>query len=171
MHWSRRGRGVKKNNTPGKRIKKQPRYHPYRSTLEKKVAGILSDKFDYEPKEVKCSYTIPHTYCPDFVHPDAQAVMIEVKGYFRLSSEASKYVHIKKDNPEKELIFIFSNPDKKAHPNCRPRKDGTVLTLREWATKEGFLFYSVNNLPTQVTSGKMTNSWIKEERKRFGYEA
>jgi hypothetical protein len=139
--------------------------------LEKKVAGALHDSFKYEPTDCKVEYTVPHKYCPDFVHPDAPFVLFEVKGYFRLSSEASKYVHVKRDNPDVELIFLFSNPDKKAHPNCRPRRDGTVLTLREWATKEGFLFYRVDELPPEISDGRITEKWVNTERKRFGYEA
>jgi hypothetical protein len=115
-------------------------------------------------------YTVSHVYCPDFVHPDLPHVIFEVKGFFRQSSEASKYVHVKKANPDKELIFIFSNCDKKAHPNCRPRKDGTVLTLREWATKEGFLFYNEKALPTEIIQGEINEEWIKSERGRFGYD-
>lgn len=165
MHWSRRGRG-KAGVKKGKR--KAPRYAPYRSALEKRIAGKIDKKFVYEPKGMQVEYTIPHKYKPDFVHPTSPDVLIEVKGYFRTSAEATKYVAIKRDNPNLELIFLFNNSFKKAHPNCRPRKDGSILTLREWCQNHGFLFYDEKEIPKQILDGKMTPSWIKKERKKRG---
>lgn len=162
MHWQKRIKGPKKG-----KVKK---YAPFRSALEKRIAGKIHEDFSYEPKSGKVEYVIPHVYCPDFVHPDAPDVMIEVKGYFRDSKEAKKYVHIKKDNPWKELIFIFYNVDKKCHSNCRPRKDGSVLTIREWLEKHKFLYYLERELPNEITNGCITPEWITQERERFGYE-
>jgi hypothetical protein len=134
--------------------------------LEKRVAALLSGEYEYEPKHAIRQYTVAHKYNPDFVHPDSAEVLLEVKGYFRTSSEASKYVHIKRDNPDTEIIFIFSNANKKCHPNCRPRKDGTVLSLHEWCTKNGFLYYTEKNLPKEIKEGRITQKWIKAEKIR-----
>lgn len=160
--WNRRNRGPRKP--------KVKRYAPYRSALEKRIAKALGDEYKYEDRGAKVNYVIPHVYNPDFVHPDAPNVLIEVKGYFRDSKEAKKYVHIKKDNPDKELIFIFYNVDKKCHGNCRPRKDGSVLTIREWLEKHKFLYYLERDLPPEIVFGNATPEWIASERKRFGYE-
>jgi hypothetical protein len=162
MHWSRRGRGVKKNGANVR--KKKPSYAPFRSAFEKRVSKKLADSYLYEPAGIRLDYTISHRYQPDFVHPKSEGILLEVKGYFRDASEARKYVAVKRDNPDIELIFIFNNPDKKAHPNCRPRKDGTVMTLHEWCMKEGFLYYHERELPDEILEGRMNWSWIQRER-------
>jgi hypothetical protein len=165
-HFGRKGRyGTTKKASK----RKAPKYAPYKSSLEKKVAQLLHKDYRYEPKGTHIEYLVPHKYNPDFVHSNAPFVLLEVKGYFRLSSEAAKYVHAKRANPDVEIIFLFSNPFKKAHPNCRPRRDGSVLTLHEWAIKEGFLYYHVDKLPEEIVMGTMTEEWIKLERERFGY--
>jgi hypothetical protein len=150
--------------------RKKPKYHPYRSALEKRIAQKIHKSFSYEPKGSKVDYIIPHKYNPDFVHPDALNILIEVKGYFRDSKEAKKYVHIKKDNPDKELVFIFYNVDKKCHGNCRPRTDGSVLTIREWLTKHQFLWYLEKELPEEIINGTINDEWIAQQREEFGYE-
>jgi len=167
MHWTRRGRGAKKN-TANVRKKRTPSYAPFRSAFEKRVSKKLDDTYVYEPKGITMHYTIAHRYNPDFVHPSCPEILLEVKGYFRDASEARKYVSVKKDNPGIELIFIFNNPDKKAHPNCRPRNDGTVMTLHEWCMKEGFLYYHERELPAEIIDGKYDMSWVNHERKKRG---
>jgi hypothetical protein len=149
--------------------RKKPAYFPFRSALEKRIANKIDRDYNYEPKESKVEYTVPHKYTPDFVHPNYPKVYLEVKGYFRTSAEAGKYVSIKRDNPDIEIVFIFNNPFKKAHPNCRPRKDGSLLTLDEWCTKHEFLYYSEKELPLEILKGSVTKRWIKKERKARGY--
>jgi hypothetical protein len=113
---------------------------------------------------------VPHKYTPDFVLPSIPKVLLEVKGYFRTSAEAAKYVHVKRCNPQLEIIFIFGNVNKKAHPNCRPRKDGTVLTLWEWCRNNEFLYYEEKHLPPEIVKGTISWKWIKKEREKKGYE-
>jgi hypothetical protein len=153
-----------------KRTKSKPKsFHPYRSGLEKRIASVLLNAYEYEPKEDKVEYTVPHKYLPDFVCKSDRNILIEVKGYFRYGSqEMSKYVAIKKDNPEKELVFIFSDPTKKAHSGCRVRKDGTLMTMAEWATKQGFLFYGSKEIPRVLAEGKASIEWILKEKERRG---
>ena len=134
------------------------------------MAALLSDEYTYEPKWGKLPYTVPHVYNPDFIHPDADFAIIEVKGYFRSSSEAAKYVHVKAANKDKEIIFLFFNVNKKCHPNCRPRKDGTVLTIYEWCIKHEFLFYEEKDIPKTLLDGKVTREWIASERRRYNYD-
>ena len=169
MQWSRRGRGSRRTARANK-PRKKPRFHPYRSALEKRMAALLSDEYTYEPKYGKLKYNVSHVYNPDFVHPDALDIIIEVKGYFRTSAEAAKYVHVKSNNPDKEVIFLFFNANKKCHPNCRPRKDGTVMTIYEWCIKHEFLFYEEKAIPKTLLEGKTSPAWIALERKRFGYD-
>lgn len=98
----------------------------------------------------KIPYTIPKEYTTDFIHPDEPKTLIEVKGRFRDRSEASKYIHFRKSNPEYNIVFIFANPGLKM-PGARPRKDGTKQSHAEWADKNGFIWYSALNVPTRYS--------------------
>ena len=151
----------------GKGRRKVKSFVPYRSGLEKRVA-VLLHTYHYEPKSGKVEYMVPHRYTPDFVHPDNPDILIEVKGYFRTSSESRKYICVKRDNPHKELIFLFQDPYKRATPNCRPRKDGSVMTLAEWANKYGFLFYSVLDIPAELARGDIDMAWIRKQKEERG---
>lgn len=95
---------------------------------------------DYEYHTDRIPYTVEHMYEPDFVVGD---VIIEAKGRFRETSEASKYVHVRTHLPEgKELIFLFYKADNPM-PGARPRKSkgGTKFTHGEWGTKSGFKWF------------------------------
>jgi hypothetical protein len=150
-----------------KKLKKKPSFHPFRSGLEKRVAMELVG-YAYEPKESIVEYQVPHKYHPDFVHPKNPKIILEIKGYFRSSSEASKYVWVKRDNPDKELIFILSDPYKKAHPSCRPRQNGSVMTIAEWCTKKGFLYYSAHSIPQAIKDGTINFDWVQREKEERG---
>jgi len=83
-------------------------------------------------------------------NPDAKfgSTLIEVKGYFRNSAEAAKYLCIKEQYPHLELVFVFANPSKPI-PWAKRRKDGSRMTHAEWAEQKGFTYYSVNNTPKE----------------------
>lgn len=165
----RRGAPWGKKLMSGPKKKRKPKaYAPFRSALEKRISTKISPDYMYEPKDIVVEYTMYHKYNPDFVLPSIPGVLIEVKGYFRESSEASKYVNIKKSNPNIEIIFIFGNSFKKAHPNCRARKDGSILTLAEWCLKHGFLYYNEADIPREIVKGTVTWKWVWKERKKFG---
>lgn len=87
-----------------------------------------------------------HQYNPDFVWDSPQGkIYIEIKGYFQDSSEASKYKWVKEalgDN--EELIFIFEDPDKALHYLCK-RKDGSKMTMAQWAEKNGFRWFTIES--------------------------
>lgn len=128
----------------------------FKSSLERKIAHILKE-YLYEPVSAKVPYSIPHQYHPDFVHPEQRDVLIEVKGYFiNGSSDTQKYLSVIRDNPDKELVFIFSDPTKRAYPQCRRRKDGSYLTLGEWCRKNNILFFTPDTLPSELIHGRMT---------------
>jgi len=111
----------------------------YDSKLEQDLhEGILSG-YIHHPDKV--GYKVEHTYEPDFVHPDEPGILIEVKGRFRDSAEAAKYVWIQRCNPDLEIVFIFQNPGL-AMPFAKIRKDGTKRSHKEWAEKNGFRNYS-----------------------------
>lgn len=121
----------------------------------------------YEPPGSTVTYSVPHTYHPDFVHPQQPDILVEVKGWFiKGSSDAQKYIAIARDNPNKEIVFIFSNPEKKAYAGLRPRADGTVMTLREWAFRNRFLHYTVDNFPQALYRG----AWSIEDIRAYKRE-
>ena len=120
---------------------KRPKGLPkgYDSKLEYDLHQNELQEYDHHPE--KLNYWIEHTYEPDFVHPDDPYTLIEVKGRFRDSTEASKYKWVRDTNPDYKLVFIFENPDTPM-PFAKKRKDGTKLTHGEWATKNNFEWYS-----------------------------
>lgn len=112
----------------------------YKSGLESDVHKILGTDWKYE--EETYPYLIPRKYTPDFTNPKNKDTWIEVKGFFKDYNEVKKYIAIKSDYPHKRIIFIFSNPNKKCYAQVKKKKDGTVLTMAQWADKYGFEWYS-----------------------------
>lgn len=115
---------------------------PYDSLVEKCLhEGVLSIA-EFHPDKI--NYVSHHTYQPDFVYKDSEGIewLIEVKSIFQDSSEASKYKWIARSlGPDQSLVFVFENPNQKIHWQ-KERKDGTKMTLAEWATKNGFLWFT-----------------------------
>lgn len=107
----------------------------YRSKLEKRLGEGRLSKLKYEPFTL--SYTQVKEYLPDFVNESKQ-IVFEVKGYFRTSQEAKKYVDVKASNPDWMYVFIFSDPDKPLPWAKRRVGDGKRMSHREWAEKNGF---------------------------------
>lgn len=102
----------------------------YRSKLEGKVALLLGEEWEYE--KVRVDYTMHRKYTPDFTKGD---IYVEVKGFFRPGDQA-KYIAIKEalDEEGKELVFIFSNPNK-------PVRKGAKLTHGKWCDKVGVRYF------------------------------
>lgn len=111
----------------------------YDSLFEKEIHERLLPTAKFHSIEDKVSYTIPHTYEPDFVlRRGDKTYFIETKGRFRDSAEARKYIFVRENLPENsELVFIWEKPNK-PFPFARKRKDGTKATHEEWANKNGF---------------------------------
>lgn len=97
------------------------------------------DKADLIP------YIVEHTYEPDLTHEhNGKKYIIEIKGRFRESAEARKYVFVNKvlkDN--EELVFLFQAPTKPM-PFAKVRKDGTKRSHKDWADKHGFRSWSAH---------------------------
>jgi hypothetical protein len=122
----------------------------YDSKLELRLhETALQDAQHHVTKEDLISYVIPHTYEPDFIFELGEYMyVVECKGRFRDSSEASKYNHIAGyiydwemfiESPCSygELFFIFENAAT-PYPFAKRRRDGTKMTHGEWATKNKF---------------------------------
>lgn len=122
----------------------------YDSKLEYRLhEGPLADCQHHCHKDSRIKYSVPHQYEYDFLlgHAD-KLYVLEAKGRFRDSTEASKYNYVREhldswmesnEMPYKdvELVFIFEN-SKTAYPFAKKRKDGTKQDHGEWATKNNF---------------------------------
>jgi hypothetical protein len=125
------------------------------SKFEKEVYALLNkvEGFKYHPQQT-IKYTVSRTYEPDFVYKTRKkTVWVEVKGRFRTSDEARKYVCISEAlGPKEELVFLFQKP-RTPMPGSRRRKDGTRYTMAEWADKKGFRWYSLETVPILWSEG------------------
>ena len=69
----------------------------YRSKLEERLGNGRLKHLQYEG--MKLDYTQTKSYIPDFIN-NKKKILFEVKGYFRDSREARKYVDVKEQYPE-----------------------------------------------------------------------
>ena len=125
----------------------------YKSDLEKRLHQGALKEYNYEP--FSKGYVLVKKYTPDFVHPSNDNVWFESKGRFRTYSECQKYVSIKETYPEVKLIFIFQNPLTKAYTQCKRRKDGTYMSLGEWADTNGFQYCSEKDISLFLKEQKL----------------
>lgn len=111
----------------------------YDSMLEKRLHETVLKDCSHHNKDELVSYSVPHTYEPDFVYEkDGKKFLIETKGRFQDSSEARKYTFVREHlPPNTELVFIWQKA-LTAFPFSRRRKDGTRMSQDEWADNHGF---------------------------------
>jgi len=149
--------------------RKRPRnnnkqYHPYKNKFEFDLASVLTG-YSYETQKIE--YVIQAKYNPDFICNKNDWLFLEAKGYFISGAqEARKYLWVKKCNPKIELVFLFDNPTKKAYSSCKIRKDGSMLTMGEWAAKNGFAFVSHNKIPRILSDGLVDRAWVEDLKDR-----
>ncbi|PRP71262.1 endonuclease I [Chromobacterium amazonense] len=121
----------------------------YRSGLEEDIAASLASKgIEAEYESYFIPYVIPasdHKYTPDFLLPNG--IIIESKGLFE-AEDRKKHVLIKKQYPDLDIRFVFSNPNSKLYK-------GSPTTYAKWCEKEGFL-YSKKSIPIE---------WLMEPKK------
>ncbi len=119
----------------------------FRSGLEEKVgADILQKEGKVEYEQLKISYMVPekkHSYKPDFQL--SNGIIIETKGRFLLL-DRQKHLLIKKQHPELDIRFVFTNP------NALLRK-GAKSTYADFCIKHGFLF----------AKGSIPGEWYDED--------
>lgn len=153
---------MKRHSYPKRR--KTTASDPYKSALERRLAYVL--KFcKYE--QVKVKYSIPCTYNPDFNFPDKPWLLIEAKGRFiNGSAEARKYVEVVKQHRELEIVFIFEKPHVKAYTGLRKRRDGSIMTIGEWAAKNNFLFFGEKEIPEWFVEGNFDRDKLLEEKRK-----
>ncbi len=125
----------------------------YRSSLEEGVALYLTEnkiKFKYEKVKIEWEDIQYRTYTPDFILPNG--IIIETKGEFK-REQRKKHVCIKKQHPELDIRFVFSNSRTRIYKNAKSN-------YGDWCVKQGFM-YSDRSIP---------ESWLKEKKKDYKLE-
>jgi hypothetical protein len=124
----------------------------YRSGLEEEVCKKLDDAgVSYEYEKMKIRYIKPATenqYTPDIVLLD-NGIIIETKGRF-LVADRKKHLLIKRQHPELDIRFVFSNSNQRLSKASR-------TTYAQWCVKNGFQ-YADKTVPVH---------WLKEKRKSY----
>tara|TARA_B110000093_G_scaffold28364_1_gene28114 strand:+ start:3721 stop:4125 length:405 start_codon:yes stop_codon:yes gene_type:complete len=116
----------------------------YRSGLEEATAINLKERgvsFTYEEDKIKWLDSKERSYTPDFVLDNG--IIIETKGRF-VSADRRKHKEIKKQYPDKDIRFVFSNSRAKLYK-------GAKSSYAEWCDKEGFL-HSDKVIPEEWTN-------------------
>ena len=112
----------------------------FRSKLEENVASLLEGLgVSYEYESEKLSYTIEHTYTPDFVLPNY--VYLETKGYWD-PADRRKVLAVKRDNPDVDLRMVFQSPY-----NTISKKSKT--TYAKWCDKHGIPWSAYHEIPLE----------------------
>jgi hypothetical protein len=107
------------------------------SKWEKRLCETIMKGCEYHPTPIH--YTIEKHYEPDWRLGN---LLIEAKGIFTDSVEASKYHWVRKALPEdQELVFLFQNP-KTPLVWAKKRKDGTKMNHGEWAEYHRFRWFT-----------------------------
>ncbi len=105
----------------------------YRSGLEDRISKqlkSLSVPVKYEEMKIKYAINEVRTYTPDFELPNG--IIIESKGRF-VVADRKKHLLIKKQHPELDIRFVFSNSRAKINK-------GSKTTYGMWCDKNGFLY-------------------------------
>ncbi|MBX8497787.1 hypothetical protein [Pseudomonas cichorii] len=115
-----------------------PRYpHPFKSWSEFRMGYFGGMKgLEYEPAGYKLPYYVEHVYQPDWVDDRNDRIIFEGKGVITDLENTRKYINVARQH-NVHFVFIFSHRNIKC-PWRTPRKDGTTMTLEEWAAKEKF---------------------------------
>ena len=150
-----------------KKIKKGLRKPRVKRPVEKNLMEGYDSNWEYELHNGildswkfhvdKINYIVEHYYEPDFTKViGSKTILLEAKGRFWDYAEYSKYVWIKKVLPEnKELVFLFAHPNAPM-PQAKRRKDGTKRSHGEWASANGFKWFSEDSIPS---------AWINENKR------
>ena len=105
----------------------------YRSGLEKHTALALSEsqkKVRYELLKIEWEDLRYRTYTPDFQLDNG--IFIETKGIFD-SEDRRKHVEVRRQHPELDIRFVFSNARGKLYKGAKSR-------YCDWCDKNDFLY-------------------------------
>lgn len=107
--------------------------HGYRSGLEEKIAEQLKELgvvAEYETTKIKYRVEKDCVYTPDWKLPNG--IIVESKGRF-VTSDRMKHLYIKKQHPDLDIRFVFSNSKVKINK-------GSKTSYADWCNKHGFKF-------------------------------
>ena len=122
------------------KLKKHTLEPKFRSKLEKNIGDLLGQlgvSFQYESE--KLSYTINHSYTPDFVLPNY--TYLEAKGYWS-PADRRKILAVKRDNPGIDLRMVFQSPY-----NTISKKSKT--TYAQWCERHDIPWSSYQDIPIE----------------------
>ena len=123
----------------------------YRSGLEEFTANFLKEhnqkRIRYEDIKIKWVDLRHRTYTPDFILDNG--IIIETKGFFD-SEDRRKHTEIRKQFPEYDIRFVFSNSNSRLYKRSK-------TTYSSWCEKNNFR-YSHRIIPL---------TWLKEKRKKW----
>ena len=125
----------------------------YRSGLEEATAAYLKNldvEFTYEEEKIKWLDSKERSYTPDFII--SNGIVVESKGRF-VSADRRKHKEIKKQYPDLDLRFVFSNSRAKLYK-------GAKSTYGDWCDKNGFL-YADKEIPLEWTKEPKKKDWRK----------
>ena len=120
----------------------------YRSGLEKEVAAYLTaeqKQVRYEVLKIEWEDLRYRTYTPDFVLDNG--VIIETKGIFD-SDDRRKHLEVRKQHPELDIRFVFSNAKAKLYKGAKSR-------YFDWCDKNEFMW----------AHRVIPEAWLKEKGK------
>ena len=111
---------------------------------EKLRVGCLKHT-EHHPETVP--YVIARKYHPDFkTRVGNKTILIEAKGFFAETNEATKYKHVRDHLPDNcELVFLFMRSTTPM-PRAKVKKDGTKTTMADWAERNDFRWFSEDNI-------------------------
>lgn len=119
----------------------------YRSGLEVQVARQLEEagvSFEYEKMKIRWLDSKDRVYTPDYVLDNG--IVIETKGRF-VSADRRKHKEIRKQYPNLDLRFVFTNPNAKINKGSR-------TSYGDWCTQHGFKYASTS----------IPEDWMKESK-------
>lgn len=109
--------------------------HGYRSGLEDRASRQIGEagiEVVYERERIEYFIPVRHSkYTPDFKLPKPGGFFfVETKGRF-VTADRHKHLLIKKQKPEIDIRFVFSNANAKIYK-------GSPTTYADWCNKHGF---------------------------------
>jgi len=113
----------------------------YESKFEQSLHNGPLKNFNLHP--YTDDFYLPQKYTPDFaLTVEGYEYIIESKGYLYTSHVCKMYTEYRKQlGKNRELIFLFQYPGKPI--NWKPiRKDGTKMTVSEWAEYNKFRWFT-----------------------------
>ena len=122
----------------------------YDSRFEERLHKGVLRKASFHTQIVEYEIKSRHKYHVDFTFvKNGIKYFIESKGRFRTRQESNKYLPIReaiRKLPGNNIfIFVFMKAGVPM-PGAKRRKDGTKQSQEEWCEKQGFTWYTEDNI-------------------------